>query len=793
MADGILNELKRILAEKSRCGIAEAEPHELHGALAQCLMERVAPAWAQSERRYGSGRRVSYFSAEFLVGRMVFNNLLALGMTEEVRALLRENGADLDSLEEIGDMALGSGGLGRLAACFLDSAATLGYPLDGYGIRYRYGLFRQGIENGFQTEEADDWARHGDPWSVRRERDAVTVDFGEFAVRAVPYDLPVIGFGGKNVNTLRLWQSEPLMPFDFSKFDAQDYDGAVREKNRAEDLSRVLYPNDGTIEGKLLRIRQEYFFCSASVRDLLRRFELEGGGAFSKLPEKQAVQLNDTHPAVAVCELVRVLWKERGMDFETALETAQRTFRYTNHTVMAEALETWDAKLYARALPEVYGVLERIAGRQEKTFAAAGGAFARSLGECGVLRDGKVRMANLAAYGSCAVNGVSEIHTELLRREVLKGWAELYPERFFNETNGVTQRRWLALCNPELSALVTRLLGTADWVTDLALLGGLEPFADDKAALAEFAAVKREKKRQLSRFLAGREGAEVPEDFLFDIQSKRLHEYKRQFLNALSILDLYFGIRDGTVRGFAPTAFLFAAKAAPGYARAKGIVKLIHEVASLVGSDPAVRDRMRVVFVHDYDVSCAEKLVCAADLSEQISTAGTEASGTGNMKFMLNGAPTIGTWDGANIEIVRESGPENNYVFGARVEELERIRGAYDPKQIYGADSRVRRVLDALTDGTLDDGGTGMFRELSDSLLQGASWHRPDQYFLLHDFESYREARLRANRDFSDGIAYARREFLNLARAGRFSSDRTVRGYARDLWQVEPVRDNFAK
>ena len=799
---GLFTEMEKTLQAAYGCRPEEATPQELHGALSRCVMERIAPAWRRSAEEYAAGRRAYYLSAEFLVGRAVYNNLLALGMTEEVRRTFREHGLDFGAMEEIEDAALGNGGLGRLAACYLDSAATHGWPLDGYGIRYRFGLFRQKIENGFQKEYADDWSRFGDPWSVRRDRDAVEVRYADRTVRAVPYDIPVIGCGGRHINTLRLWQSEALVPFDFTKFNGQEYDAAVEEKNRAEDISRVLYPNDSTDEGKTLRIRQEYFFCSASVQDILRRYEARYGEDFSKIPQAFAVQLNDTHPTVAVCELIRLL-EGKGVPFGEAFRLTQQTFRYTNHTVMAEALETWDEALYRAVLPEICGVADRIADRQKKEFTALGGKFAENLGACAVVRESAetkkdpetgavetktvrtLHMANLAVYASCAVNGVAKLHTEILKNRVLKGWYGLYPERFRNVTNGITQRRWLALCNPELSSLATRLTGTDAWMTDLSKLKGLMPFADDAAALDEFTAVKDEKKRQLSEYIAKREGAEIPPDFIFDIQAKRLHEYKRQFLNALSILDLYYGIKENSIADFTPTAFLFGAKAAPGYARAKGVIKLINEIARLVDSDPEARRYLRVLFVQNYDVSYAEKLVCAADFSEQISTAGTEASGTGNMKFMLNGAPTLGTYDGANIEIVQESGMENNYIFGARVEELDRIRESYDPNEIYRSDPRVRRVLDALVDGTLDDGGTGIFRELRDSILKGASWHRPDQYFLLRDFEDYRGTRLRANRDYRDRRAFARRGFLNTANAGVFSSDRSVEQYAETIWQVE--------
>lgn len=778
-----IREIKQLLAAHNRCELSNASPQELHGALSELLMNRIAEKWEESEREYDAGKRVYYLSAEFLVGRAVFNNLMALGLTDEAERLLRENGASLASLEEIEDAALGNGGLGRLAACFLDSAATMGIPMQGYGIRYRFGLFRQKFEDGFQKETADNWMRYGDPWSVRRESEAVTVRFADQTVRAVPYDMPVIGWGGKHVNTLRLWQSEPENEFDFEAFNNQEYDDAVLEKNRAEDISRVLYPNDSEESGKLLRIKQEYFFCSAALQDLFRKFAPRCAGDWGKLEGLCTLQLNDTHPTVAVCEFIRILG-EYGVAFEDAFKLGRKIFHYTNHTVMAEALEKWDAELYGKVLPEIVEIVEQIGTYQEKTFTGLGGAFAENLEACRVLKDDTIHMANLAVYGSATVNGVARLHTEILKNDVLKEWYELAPEKFQNKTNGITQRRWLALCNPELSGLITRLLGGDAWVTELSRLAETAKFADDGAVLDEFAAIKQAKKRQLAAYISAKEGVNMDETFLFDIQAKRLHEYKRQLLNALSILDLYFGIKDGTIRDFTPTAFLFGAKAAPGYVRAKAIIKLINEIAKMIDNDPTVRNLLRVVFVQNYDVSYAEKLVCAANLSEQISTAGTEASGTGNMKFMLNGTPTLGTYDGANVEIVEEAGMENNYIFGARVEELDRIRETYDPTEIYESNPRVRRVLDALVDGTLDDDGTGMFQELVDSILKGASWHRADQYFLLRDFEAYQETRLRANRDYRDTRAFARRGFLNMAHAGPFSSDRTVREYAQEIWHV---------
>lgn len=781
----ILSDLKQTLFTEYQCGIASAKPYELHDALSKSIMSRIAADWAESEKKYAEKKRVFYLSAEFLVGRAIYNNLLALGLTEQVAAMLKENGADLNSMEEIEDAALGNGGLGRLAACFLDSAATHGYPMYGYGIRYRYGLFKQKFVDGFQTETADDWTRYGDPWSVRREKDAVLVKFAGQTVRAVPYDMPIIGYGGKHINTIRLWQSEPINGFDFKKFNDQEYDEAVAEKNRAEDISRVLYPNDSTKAGKILRIKQQYFFCSAAVQDILRGYISKYGKDFTRFPEYCAIQLNDTHPTVAICELIRILCEDYDMKFEDAFKIARKTFHYTNHTVMAEALEKWDGKLYGEVLPDVYSYIKKIDEYQTKEFTKLGGAFRKNLNACKIIQDNSVHMADLAVYASSTVNGVAKLHTEILKHDVLKEWYELIPEHFQNKTNGITQRRWLALCNPELSGLITRLLGTNAWVTDLSLLKNLEKFADDKKVLSEFAEIKQIKKRQLSDYILKREGVEIPADFLFDIQVKRLHEYKRQLLNALSIIDIYFGIKDGSIKDFTPTAFIFGAKAAPGYVRAKGVIKLINEIGKLINGDPDMKNCMRVVFVQNYDVSYAEKLVCAANLSEQISTAGTEASGTGNMKLMLNGSPTLGTYDGANVEIVEEAGMENNYIFGARVEELDKIRETYDPNDIYEKNPRVKRALDTLTDGTFDDGGTGTFKELKDSILKGASWHKPDQYFLLYDFESYVDTKLRANREYRDGLAFAKKGFLNTANAGKFSSDRTVDEYAHEIWHTE--------
>lgn len=777
--------LSESLLTDYQTNISDAPPHQLHDAVARLVMNRLADSWNRTEAGQSARKRAYYFSAEFLVGRAVFNNLLNMKMTREVGEYLLQAGRDLNELEEIEDAALGNGGLGRLAACFLESAATQGYPLDGYGIRYKYGLFEQKILNGFQTEMTDNWTRFGDPWSVRRYEESVLVQFAGQTVRAVPYDMPIIGYAGRHINTLRLWQSEAVDDFDFDLFNDQKYDKAVVGKNRAEDISRVLYPNDSTDKGKALRIRQQYFFCSASVQDIVRKHTAKYGPRFDNFSSLYAIQLNDTHPTVAICELIRILCDDYGLDFDEAFAISKQTFNYTNHTVMAEALEKWDYHLYRTVLPRICDFIKKIDKKMTEEFQANGPEYASRTDICRILSEGNICMANLAIYGSGAVNGVAKIHTEILKADVLKDWYALYPDMFRNKTNGITQRRWLALCNPELSAMITRLLGSDAWISDLDRLGELEKFADDKAVLDEFAAVKAVKKQQLSAYIREKEGVDIPPHFIFDIQIKRLHEYKRQLLNAFSILDIYFGIKEGRIKDFTPTAFIFGAKAAPGYFRAKGIIKLINEIAGLVNQDESVNDRIRVVFVQNYNVSYAEKLVCAADLSEQISTAGTEASGTGNMKLMLNGAPTLGTYDGANVEIVAEAGRENNYIFGASVEEIADATDSYDPAKIFETNPRIRKILNSLIDGTLDDAGTGMFRELYSSILSGAAWHKPDQYFLLLDFESYMEAKLHAITEYRDRHVFARKAFLNTARAGYFSSDRTIAEYAQDIWHIE--------
>ncbi len=789
--EAIMNAVALFLKSEYHTTIKEAKPEQVHYALSRTLMAQIADRWQESAEKHQKARHAYYFSAEFLIGRAIQNNMLSLGLTSDIHDMLREKGADLSMLEEIEDCALGNGGLGRLAACFLDSAATLDLPLDGYGIRYKYGLFKQTIVGGFQQEEADDWTRFGDPWSLRREDEAVTVEFRNQTIKAVPYDVPVIGYGTHNVGTLRLWQAEPLKAFDFNLFNDQAYDKAVEERNRAEDISRVLYPNDSTDEGKMLRLKQQYFFCCASLQDIIKKYKKTYGNDFSHFAELNAIQLNDTHPVISIPELIRQLIDFEGVSFDDALAICKQVFSYTNHTIMAEALEKWGKWLMEATIPRVFEIIRMIDEKlaQELNERGVPGDKAYSMR---ILQHDTVHMAYLAIFASRYVNGVARLHTEILKTDALKDWYQLYPERFQNKTNGITQRRWLALCNPELSGLITELLGSKDWVTDLSQLKTLEKFADDEAVLKRFMEIKQLKREHLARYIKKQERVLIDPDSIYDVQIKRLHEYKRQFLNILAVLELYFEIAEGSLKDFTPTTFIFGAKAAPGYRRAKGIIKLINEVARLIDNDDRVRGKLKVIFVSNYNVSYAEKIVAAANVSEQISTAGTEASGTGNMKLMLNGAVTLGTYDGANVEIVEEAGRENNYIFGATVEEVaQAAQQGYNPKGIYDSDHRVKRVLDALVNGTLNDGGTGMFRELHDSILYGASWHKPDQYYLLLDFARYLEAKKQINRDYNDSKAFARKCWINICNAGKFSSDRTIAEYAQEIWhinKIEPVQ-----
>lgn len=781
-------QLNKDLKEKFGVTAENASPVQLHESISALVMNEITDKWNKSTENHLSKRHACYFSMEFLMGRAVYNNLMCLGIKDEVEEILQGFGRSISELEEIEDAALGNGGLGRLAACFLDSAAAHDLPLDGYGIRYKYGLFKQTIENGFQREYADDWQKFGDPWSKRCEADAVKVVYGDETVKAVPYDMPIIGYGTDNIGNLRLWQAEAIDEFDFNAFNDGKYEESVKSKNSAENISKVLYPNDNFEEGKILRLKQEYFFSSASLTDILKK-HIERYGSLENLADMVTIQLNDTHPVISIPELIRQLVDDHGMDFDKAFEVTQKVFNYTNHTIMQEALEKWSCNLVERILPRVYNFILMINERFIKDMYSLG-KDKKLITEMAPIGDGMVRMANMAVYASSYTNGVAAIHTEILKAETLKDWYEIYPERFQNKTNGITQRRWLALCNSELSDLITRLLGNDGWIKNLDELAKLKKYADDENILKEFIEIKNKKKRQLADFIKTHDGIKVDPGTIFDIQIKRLHEYKRQFLNALSILYIYYGIKDGSITDFTPTTFIFGAKSAPGYRRAKAIIKLIGEIAKLVESDPETKDLIKVVFVQNYNVSYAEKLVTAADISEQISTAGTEASGTGNMKFMLNGTVTLGTFDGANVEIVEEAGEENNYIFGARVEELEKIMPEYDPRSIAFSDEKINRVLNKLIDGSFDDGGVpsneeGSFKELYHSLMDGASWHVPDHYYLIGDLKSYVEAKLKANYDYRDELAFARKCWLNMCSAGKFSSDRTIKDYAENIWKIK--------
>ena len=779
---------KKIFMEKFTGRLPEdiksATPQEIHNALGDTVMELYADRWNSSRKEHLSKRRAGYLSMEFLVGRAVYNNLLCLGIYDDIQEVFSELGISLADLEVIEDSALGNGGLGRLAACFLDSAASLSLPLDGYGIRYKYGLFKQSIVDGYQCEDIDDWTKYGDCWSKRCDEDTVMIHYNGQTVKAVPYDMPIFGCKTENVGTLRLWQAEPVKEFDFDTFNRQNYLEASKEKIYAEDISRVLYPNDDTNEGKKLRLKQQYFFSCASLTDILKKHKARYG-TLDNLADYISVQLNDTHPVISIPELIRQLVDNEGYTFDKALEIAKKVFNYTNHTVMQEALEKWWTGLVEEVLPRIYAIIIQI---NEALIAELynKGIEKTKINEMKIIKGELIHMADMACYASSHINGVAEIHTQILKDTVLSDWYSLYPERFRNETNGITQRRWLALCNMELSAFITELLGTDEWIVNLDMLKNLEKYADDEEILNKFILIKQIKKNQLADFIKVHDGIEVNPKSIFDIQIKRLHEYKRQLLNAFSILWIYYGIKDGTIKNFTPTTFIFGAKSAPGYKRAKAIIKYINEIGKIVSSDPETKDLLKVVFVQNYNVSYAEKLVAGADISEQISTAGTEASGTGNMKLMLNGAVTLGTYDGANIEIVQEAGEENNYIFGAKVEELEKIVPEYDSRKVFAENPMIKKVVSSLIDGTVSDGGSGDFRELYTSLLDGASWHAPDHYYLLGDIESYVETKLKSNSDYSmNRLVFAKKQWLNMCNAGKFSSDRTIADYAENIWNIK--------
>ena len=764
----IVSDAQRILRARYHVEAKDAKDFQLHDAIAQAVNLAIAPRWDADEAANRTRRRAAYMSAEFLMGRLWHNNLCCLGVYNEVEQLLSQQGACLADMEDIEDAALGNGGLGRLAACYLDAAAAHDIPLTGYGLYYRFGLFKQAFKDDRQVELPDDWTKHGDPWSVRREDEAVQVDFANFSVLAVPHDMPVIGHKGV-IRTLRLWKAEPINPVDMPSFADQKYGKALNEQIRAETISALLYPGDSRTQGKLLRLRQQYMLCSATVKDMLRQCK-----DHEKFAEEFTLQLNDTHPAMAIPELIRLLVEE-GMTIEHATDIACKAFNFTNHTVMPEALECWSVELKRQVAPQILPVNRYL---DEKLRALGNPALY-------IVENGYVHMANLCIANSSRTNGVAELHSNILKDRVFAAWHQQYPGKLTNVTNGVTPRRWLGVCNPELTGLLADTLGGDDFLKDLKLLGGVREKIDDQL-IDRFIDIKKQKKQQLAAYVLRREGVELPDHFIFDVQVKRLHEYKRQLMNALSLVDIYYQLKENEDfrASFHPVAVVFGAKAAAGYDRAKSIIYFCNKLAKMINSDPEVNQLLRVVFVHNYNCSYAEKIIPAADISQQISPAGTEASGTGNMKLMLNGAVTLGTMDGANIEIVEQAGIENEYIFGATAEEIDRIRDSYRAKDIYNSNERIRRAVDALVDGTVED-PTGGLKALHDCLLEGAHWHRPDHHFILHDFASYQAARLQAYSDYAaDQRAFAKKCLMNIAGAGTFSADRAVKQYADEIWHV---------
>ena len=767
----------------------EAKDFEIYRALGQAVMENIADNWYDTGKLYEKQKQAFYLSAEFLMGRALGNNLINLGMLGEVRELFEELGIDYNKVEDAEeDSALGNGGLGRLAACFLDSLATLNLPGKGYGIRYRNGIFNQEFRDGYQIEKPETWLKYGDVWSVMRPDDEVIVAFGDGSVRAVPYDMPIIGYGTNNINTLRLWEAHSLVDLDLAKFNQQDYLHATQQKTLAEDISRVLYPNDSTDEGKKLRLKQQYFFVSASLQDIVKRYKKVHGSDFDKFAEFTAIQLNDTHPVIAIPELMRIFVDIEGISWEKAWSIVEKTFAYTNHTILAEALEKWWVGLYEQVVPRIYqitqGIDNQLKGLLEERFPNDVNRQNRMK----IINGNMIHMAWLAIYGSHKVNGVAALHTEILKNKELKDWYELYPEKFLNKTNGITQRRWLLQSNPQLANLITELIGDS-WITDLSELKKLEAYLDDEKVLKRILDIKHEKKVELAEFLKKTQGIEIDPDSIFDVQIKRLHEYKRQLLNIFQIIGLYNKLKLNPNMNFTPVTYIFGAKAAPGYFIAKGIIRLINEVAQMINKDPDVNSKLKVVFVENYRVSVAQKLFPAADISEQISTAGKEASGTGNMKFMLNGALTLGTMDGANVEIVEEAGKENNYIFGLTVKEVEEMRNnGYDPHVPYNSVEGLKKIVDSLVDGTFSDLGNGVYGNIHRSLMETAPWHQADQYFVLEDYEAYRRTQQIINKEYTFRMDWARKQLKNIANAGKFSSDRTIKEYAEEIWNITPVK-----
>ena len=789
--------------------LEEATQEQIFQAVSYTVKDVIIDNWLKSQKAYEKQdpKIVYYMSMEFLMGRALGNNLINLGAYGEVKEALEELGLDINCIEDQEpDPALGNGGLGRLAACFLDSLATLNYCAYGCGIRYRYGMFKQEIRDGYQVEAPDNWLKNGYPFELRRPEYAKEVHFGGYvrvewdpvknenkfihegyqAVKAVPYDMPITGYNNDVVNTLRIWDAEPIVDFNLDSFDKGDYHNAVEQENLARTIVEVLYPNDNHMAGKELRLKQQYFFVSASLQAAIAKYK-KTHDDITKLHEKVVFQMNDTHPTVAVAELMRILIDEEGLGWDQAWDITTKCCAYTNHTIMSEALEKWPIELFSRLLPRVYQIIEEINRRFILEIQQKYPGNFEKVKKMSIIYDGQVKMAHLAIVAGYSVNGVARLHTEILKNQELKDFYEMMPEKFNNKTNGITQRRFLAHGNPLLADWVTDKIGP-DWITDLSQLSKLKVYADDEKALQEFMTIKFKNKERLAKYILEHNGVEVDPHSIFDIQVKRLHEYKRQLLNILHVIYLYNQIKAHPEMDFYPRTFIFGAKASAAYARAKKIIKLINCVADVVNNDASINGKLKVVFIENYRVSNAEIIFAAADVSEQISTASKEASGTGNMKFMLNGAPTLGTMDGANVEIVQEVGEENAFIFGMSSDQIINYEnnGGYDPDFIYNTDPEIRQILMQLINGTFSS-DTEMFRDIYNSLLDKRNMPRPDQYFILGDFRSYAEAQKRVEEAYKDEKRWAKMALLNTACSGKFTSDRTIQEYVDDIWHLDKV------
>ena len=804
-------EVEQNVKQLFRKTVDEASQQELYQAVSYVVKDAIIDDWIATQKQYEKDdpKIVYYMSMEFLLGRALGNNLINMTAYKEVKEALEEMGLNLNELEDQEpDPALGNGGLGRLAACFLDSLASLGYAAYGCGIRYRYGMFKQKIKDGYQVERPDNWLKNGNPFELRRPEYAKEVRFGgnirvEYddktgdirfkqenyeSVLAVPYDYPIVGYDNHIVNTLRIWDAEPIVYFQLDSFDRGDYHKAVEQQNLAKTIVEVLYPNDNHYAGKELRLKQQYFFVSASLQAALTKYKKHHDD-IHKLPEKMTIQMNDTHPTVAVAELMRLLLDEEGLGWDEAWEITTKTCAYTNHTIMAEALEKWPIDLFSRLLPRVYQIIQEIDRRFVAKIREMYPGNEEKVAKMQILRDGQVKMAHLAIVAGYSVNGVARLHTEILKKQELRDFYEMMPQKFNNKTNGITQRRFLMHGNPLLADWVTDKLGTKDWITDLSLMSGLKKWVDDEEALKEFMSIKYENKVRLAKYIKEHNGIEVDPRSIFDVQVKRLHEYKRQLLNILHVMYLYNEIKEHPEISFYPRTFIFGAKASAGYIRAKQIIKLINSVADIVNNDRSINGKLKVVFIEDYRVSNAEIIFAAADVSEQISTASKEASGTGNMKFMLNGAPTLGTMDGANVEIVEEVGAENAFIFGLSSDEVINYEnnGGYNPMDIYNSDADIRRVVNQLVDGTYSQGDKEMYRDLYNSLLTAQGGSKADTYFILKDFRSYADTQKKVEEAYRDKDRWAKMALLNTASCGKFSSDRTIQEYVDGIWHLDKV------